>query len=166
VTVIGETMIETFRTQEAEFVLPATPQDQTINMLGFFQPALTGLPPADAPPEFSLVISRDLVDTHETVDAFVDRQMQAMETGLPGFALLSRSGLRIDGASGVHLVYTWQSENGPLFQRQACLHCPPEVSPNPKTRLMLTITGTSAEALQARYETPFNQFLYSLQFRR
>ncbi len=158
--------METFRTQEAEFVLPATPQDQTINMLGFFNPALAGLPPADTPPEFSLVINRDLVDTSKTVDAFVDRQMQAMRTGLPGFALQTRSGIRIDGAGGIQLVYTWQSENGPLFQRQACLHCPPAVSPNPQTRLMLTITGTSADFLQARYETPYNQFLYSLKFRR
>jgi hypothetical protein len=158
--------METFHTQEAEFVLPATPQDQTINMLGFFTPPLSGLPPIDTPPEFSLVINRDLVDTNETVDAFVDRQMQAMRTGLPGFDLQTRAPLRIDEASGIQLVYTWQSENGPLFQRQACLHCPPAVSPNPRTRLMLTITGTSAESLQARYETPFNQFLYSLKFRR
>lgn len=158
--------MQTYHTQEAEFVLPATPQDQTINMLGFFNPALTGLPPADTPPEFSLVLNRDLVDTNETVDAFVDRQMQAMQSGLPGFNLQTRSSLRIDEANGIQLVYTWQSENGPLFQRQACLHCPPIVSPNPHTRLMLTITGTSAQALSARYETPFNQFLYSLKFRR
>ncbi len=158
--------METFRTQEADFVLPATPQDQTINMLGFFNPALTGLPPADKPPEFSLVINRDLVDLRETVDGFVDRQIEAMQTGLPGFALQTRAPLRIDEADGIQIVYTWQSENGPLFQRQACLHCPPAVSPTPQTRLMLTITGTSAASLQGRYETPFNQFLYSLKFRR
>ena len=159
--------METFRTQEAEFVLPGSvPQDQTINMLGFFQPALTGLPPEDRSPEFSLVINRDLVDLNEAVDSFVDRQMQAMQTGLPGFALQTRAALRIDEADGIQLVYTWQSENGPLLQRQACLRCPLSLSPNPQTRLMLTITGTSAEALQAQYETPFNQFLYSLKFRR
>jgi len=158
--------MEIFRTQEADFVLPAVPQDQTINMLGFFSPPPTGLPPEDTPPEFSLVINRDLVDPNETADSFVDRQMQAMQTGLPGFALQTRSPLRIDEADGIQLVYTWRSENGPLFQRQACLRCPPALSPNPQTRLMLTITGTSAEVLQARYETPFNQFLYSLKFRR
>ena len=158
--------VETFRTQEADFVLPAIPQDQTINMLGFFNPPLSGLPPADAPPQFSLVINRDLVDTHETVEAFVDRQMQAMQAGLPGFDLQTRVPVRVDGAEGVQLQYIWQSENGPLLQRQACLRCPPAVSPNPHTRLMLTITGTSAQALSAHYETAFNQFLYSLKFRR
>lgn len=158
--------MELFRTQEADFVLPATPQDQTINMLGFFNPALSGLPPTDRPPEFSLVINRDLVSLQETVDSFVDQQMQAMQTGLPGFSLQARAPLRIDEANGIQLDYIWQSENGPLFQRQACLHCPPALSPTPQTRLMLTITGTSAEALQERYETPFNQFLYSLKFRR
>lgn len=159
--------METFRTQEADFVLPAdAPQDQTINMLGFFNPPLAALPPDDTPPEFSLVINRDLVDPNETVDSFVGRQMQAMATGLPGFALQTRASLRTDEADGIQLVYTWHSENGPLFQRQACLRCPPGLSPNPRTRLMLTITGTSAEALAARYETPFNQFLYSLKFRR
>lgn len=161
-----EALLKPFRTQEAEFLLPSTPQDQTINMLGFFSPELASLPTEEKPPEFSLVINRDLVDSTETVEAFVDRQMQAMETSLPGFSLLSRFTLRIDGADGVQLLYTWQSENGLLFQRQACLQCPPEVSLVPHTRLMLTITGTSAELYQARYETPFNQFLYSLKFRR
>lgn len=156
-----------YHIDEATLILPSQAQDQSVTIFAFYSPDTTALPPVnpqETPPEFSVVISRDPAEPSETIDGFVNRQLKILQQSLPGFALLQRGALLIDGADSVTTEYTWRSDNRLMYQRQVYAHCPPAAGND--ASVVLTVTGTSLEGLQSRYETTFQQLIYSIKFRR
>ena len=156
-----------YHMNEADLVLPAPTQDQSIHVFGFHSPdPFAGRPPDDAPPEFSVVVSRDAVDDTVSLGRYIEQQMEVIRQSLGGFRQVVREDTFVDGLESVLVEYTWMSEHGRMYQRQAFVLCPPASALLPNTRVALTVTGTCRESLQSRYQALFLNLLYSLKFRR
>ena len=158
--------MELYHIQEADFILPAVAQDQSVNIFGFSEIDLSTGMPSRTPPEFSVVVSRDVVGLEEDLGKYVSQQLQLLQQNLTNFHLVQRTPTIVDGLNVTVVEYTWKSENGPMYQWQAYLFCPTGVVAAPNTRIALTITGTTRQSLHSQYEAAFNNLLYSFQFHR
>jgi hypothetical protein len=116
-----------YRLQEADFEIPDTWQDQSINI--FKLPAVGGAK------EASFVISRDPSQGDTAFADYVARQLENAERQLPGFKLINRWDIVLHGHATALLDYTWQREGRELMLRQVFIERKPAV-------LITTLTTT------------------------
>ncbi len=131
---------------EGRFLIPGTWRDQSLTMFSS---------PADAPAEFSLVISRDRVPSGMTSDAYARQQMAQLPAGLPQFRLSRQDATQLDNAPAVEAEFTWQSDKGPMHQWQVyVVH----------DWVALTITATAPEGVFAKHLADLQRLLSTFKF--
>jgi hypothetical protein len=133
---------------EGEIIIPENTQDQSLTIFG-----LTEGQPASAvgpgqPPEFSFVISRQPLPNGLDAHTYTDQQLKGLPQILRGFALIERTAAPLSGRVASLLEFTWQSEHGLMYQRQAIVACGP-IDDQPAAAL--TLTGTTREDLKDKY---------------
>lgn len=131
---------------EGRFLIPATWRDQSLTMFSS---------PADAPAEFSLVVSRDRVPPDMTSGVYARRQIDQLPVGLPQFRLLRQADTQLDNVPSVEAEFFWQSEQGLMHQLQVyVVH----------DRTALTFTGTAPEGTFARHLPDLRRLLDTFKF--
>ncbi|MBC3363615.1 DcrB-related protein [Pseudomonas sp. SWRI154] len=119
-----------YRLHEADFDIPDTWQDQSINI--FKLPAVGGAK------EASFVISRDPSRGDTPFNDYVDQQLASAEQQLPGFKLIKRWDFFLHEHAAVLLDYTWQREGRELMLRQVFIDRQP-------VGLITTLTTTPGD---------------------
>lgn len=147
-----------YRIQEGDLLLPDGATDQSVAAFGL----TLGQAPPSQPPEFSFVISRQPLPAGMTIHAYADQQLQAFPQILNGFQLVDRTAAPVGGQAAALIELTWQSEHGPMYQRQALLACGPL---DGRPAVALALTGTTREGLQDKYRDTFFQMLYGFKLR-
>lgn len=147
-----------YRIQEGDLLLPDGASDQSVSAFGL----TVGQAPPGQPPEFSFVISRQPLPAGMTIHAYTDQQLQNFPRILNGFQLVDRTAAPVGGRAAALLELTWQSERGPMYQRQAILACGPL---DGRPAVALALTGTTREGLQDKYRDTFFQILYGFKLR-
>lgn len=99
---------------EARFLIPGTWKDQLLTLFSS---------PADAPAEFSLVISREAVPPDTVSSFYAQRQLDQLPGGLPGFEMLRESSTQLDNLPAMEAEFFWQSDKGRMHP-VAGLYCP------------------------------------------
>lgn len=159
-----------YHMNEADFILPEQALDQSAHVLAYTMPDPFALksPTLGTPPEFSLIVSRDIVGAEVKLSDYVKQQMPELERNLKAFKVIEQGEVFVDGVAALTMEFTWQSDDGPMRQRQACMIAPLGIaaSAGAAKRIALTLTATTREASQAKYAFTFEQILYSLTFRR
>ncbi|HEY0778276.1 MAG TPA: DcrB-related protein [Gemmatirosa sp.] len=133
---------------DARCALPAGWQDQTVHIFA----AGGG---GGAPPEFSVVIHRDVPAAGEDLAAYVVRQRANLLATLPGLQVLREGTLTLGGSHAQDAEFRWTGEPGLLRQRQVYLL---------RQGRVLTITGTAPERLWAKHVAQFDALLASWRF--
>lgn len=147
-----------YRIQEGDLLLPEGTSDQSIAVFGLtLGQALPG-----QPPEFSFVISRQPLPTGMTIHTYTDQQMRNFPQILNGFQIIERTAVPMGSQVAALVELTWQSERGPMYQRQAILVCGPLEG---RPAVALALTGTTREGLQDKYRDTFFQMLYGFKLR-
>ncbi len=147
-----------YRIQEGDLLLPESATDQSVSAFGL---TLGAAPPGQSP-EFSFVISRQPLASGLTAHTYADQQVQNFPQILRGFQLIERSALPVSGQAAALLELTWQSDHGPMYQRQAIIACGPL---DGRLAVVLALTGTTREGLQDKYRDLFFQMLYGFKLR-
>lgn len=147
-----------YRIQEGDLLLPDGASDQSVSAFGI---TLGNAQPGQ-PPEFSFVVSRQPLPEGTTIHAYTDQQVQSFPQIFNGFRLVDRTAAPVGGQVATLVEMVWQSEHGPMYQRQAILACGPL---DGRPAVALSLTGTTREGLQAKYRDTFFQMLYGLKLR-
>ena len=147
-----------YRIQEGDLLLPEGATDLSVAAFGL---TLGSAIPVQTP-EFSFVISRQPLPEGMTIHAYTDQQLQNFPRVLNGFQLVDRTAAPVGGQAAALIELTWQSERGPMYQRQAILLCGPLEG---RSAVALSLTGTSREGLQDKYRDTFFQMLYGFKLR-
>ncbi len=151
-----------YRLNEGEIIIPDSAQDQSLNIFAM----TTGQPPSafgpGRPPEFSFVISRQPLGEGQNAHTYTDQQLKGLPQALRGFQLIERGAASLGGQVAATLEFTWQSDQGPMHQRQAIIACAP-VDGGPA--VALTLTGTTRDSLRDKYRDEFNRLIYSFKAR-
>ena len=142
-----------YRIQEGDLFLPDGATDLSVAAFGL----TLGSAAPGQPPEFSFVISKQVLPDGMTIHAYTDQQLQNFPRVLNGFQLVDRTAAPVGGQAAALVELTWQSEHGPMYQRQAILLCGPL---DGRPAVALSLTGTSREGLQDKYRDTFFQMLY------
>lgn len=107
-------MDRTYRIQEGSFTLPETFIDRSVNI--FVSEGNERTSP-------SLNISRDTLNTDESLSAYIDRQIALMKKNLSQHRVISRApallGTGNEALTGEHISTTHKSGKTEVFQRQA-----------------------------------------------
>lgn len=154
-----------YRTNEIQFVLPGQVRDKSVQILAIANPDVAQSPNTHFSPEFSFVISRENIGIEVLTTEYVDNVLKMLKQQLPEFVMLDRMNTFLDGVMAVTLEYTWMSDGRRLRQWQAYVMCPSS-SNMAATRVALTMTGTCLDNLHIRYNSVFQQMIYSLSFYR
>lgn len=141
-----------YHINEADIMLPAECGDQSMNI--FTLGATEEL-------RYSLVITRDALVGDESLRQFATDHLTKMEQTLPGFVFLARGQTRIDDLPVETMEFQWQSEHGPMHQKQAYLFYHEGLP----SRSALTLTGTCREPVPEENQALFERLLLSFRFR-
>lgn len=116
-----------YRVNEADLQLPASWQDQSINIFK--------LPASGPAQEASFVISRDPSQGETPFADYITAQIDGAQKQLPGFKLILRGDFLLHGHAASRLDYSWQREGRELMLRQVFIERKPAV-------LITTLTTT------------------------
>ncbi|MFK3974355.1 DcrB-related protein [Pseudomonas sp. NPDC087358] len=133
-----------YRIQEADFQVPATWQDQSINIFK--------LPAVGDAKEASFIISRDSSQGDVSFAEYVAEQLRSAERQLPGFELIQTWHFVLNGCAASLLDYSWQREGRELMLRQVYVEQKPTV-------LILTLTTTRNDLIY--HEAAWKQVVHS-----
>jgi len=140
-----------YHTNELKLDLPPELKDKSVHVF-----SLTD----DGPSEFSLVITRTPLPTGDDLAGYVTRQLKQMMENLPGFKLLQQSEAKIDGRSARQTDYSWQADDGSMYQRQVAV-ITARTDQGGDQVVMLTATCLSAFA--EKWSQVFEHILSSVQ---
>ncbi len=149
-----------YRLHEGELLVPDDAQDQSLTIFGLTEGG--SVPSPGQPPEFSFVVSRQPLPEGLNAHTYTDQQLQGLPQTLRGFTLVERSAAPLSGRVASLLEFTWQSEHGLMYQRQAIVACGPL---DGRPAVALTLTGTTREPLKDKYRDTFVRLIYSLKLR-
>ena len=150
--------------------LPA--QDLTVHVLAFTPTDTVQaiVSPASVVPELSVVMTRQSVDATQRLDALVGQQLDTLANTLKEYQFVRRFPLFLDEREAEQVEYTWQAQNGMVYQWQVTVFCAAQggaqTGLQSGSRIALTLTATTLHTLQGKYDFAFQQMLYSLRFRR
>lgn len=108
-------------------------------------------------PEWNIVVSRDKLEEGETLDGYLEKQLEEMPKALPRFRLQSNEETRLDDFPARRVVSTWIGEGGTVRQKQTVIV---------KDGKSLVFTFTVLERLHQKYENVLDEFLNSFVLRR
>ncbi len=98
----------------SDFVFPVPDDWVERSMIGFSAPAAPGR--AITP---NTLVATNQMPEGETLDGFVTRQVDDLQSRASGFALKLRRDARLDGVACIEIVFAWQGgEVGRIQQRQ------------------------------------------------
>ena len=143
---------------EGELMLPENASDQSITAFGL----TLGQIASKQPPEFSFVVTRQTLPDGMTIHIYTDQQLKSFPQALNRFQLVDRTVAPVGGQAAALLEMTWQSEHGPMHQRQALLACGPL---DGRPAVALSLTGTTRQGLEEKYRDMFFQMLYGFKMR-
>lgn len=116
-----------YRLNEADLHVPASWQDQSINIFK--------LPAVGTAKEASFIVSRDATQGATAFADYVSAQLKSAEQQLPGFKLHNRWDLQILEYAAVLVDYSWERDGRTLMLRQTFIERRPAV-------LITTLTTT------------------------
>lgn len=134
-----------YRLHEAALDIPATWQDQSINIFK--------LPAVGSAGEASFVISRDRSQGDAEFADYIAAQLTSAEQQLPGFTLIKRWDFTLHEHAATLLDYSWQREGRELMLRQVFVERKPAV-------LITTLTTTVHDLIH--HEPAWKQAMQSL----
>ncbi|MBF5006798.1 DcrB-related protein [Diaphorobacter caeni] len=124
--------------------------DQSVNLLG-----------TKSGDGLNVVISRDLLQPQETLDAYVSRQLKSLQAQMAGFKLHARRTLNVNvernAAEAIEIAFEYKQNGVKMHQRQAILIVP-------RTGQILVLAMTSALPFDAEDEQSWQFTLGSFQF--
>lgn len=139
-------------TQELEINLPEPFQDRSVNAL------LLG---SKQPPDFNLVISRDLIPQGAALDDIVKKQMQSIASAQENFKELHpasrRMVARIDGTQveAIEIGVRYKNKGTVVFQRHLYMSL--------GGRRILIIVGTTVGLWEAKDDATWSKLIGSVQ---
>ncbi len=140
--------------QELELNVPEPFQDRSVNAL------LLG---AKQPPDFNLVISRDIVPTGESLEHTVKKQIQVISSSQESFKethpSAKRTVAREDGGQteGIELAIRYKTKGTVFYQRHLYASL--------GGRKILIIVGTAVGLWEAKDEATWNGLIDSLRLK-
>jgi len=108
-------------------------------------------------PEWNIVVSRDKLGEGETLDGYLEKQLEEMPKALPRFRLQSNEETTLHDFPARRVESTWIGENGTIRQKQTVMV---------KNGKSLVFTFTVLERLHLKYENILDEFLESFVLRR
>ncbi|MDQ2746658.1 MAG: DUF1795 domain-containing protein [Acidobacteriota bacterium] len=136
-----------YHINEGTFDLPDEWMDRSMNIF---------TPDASDTPEWNIVVSRDKLDEGETLEDYLEKQLEEMPKALPRFQLKSNEEITVDDYPARKVISTWIGEKGTLRQKQIVLV---------KDGKSLVFTFTVLERLNNKYENVLDNFIESFQVR-
>ena len=137
-----------FHANEYLVSLPDGLKDKTVNIF-----SLTD----EGPSELSIVVTRDVRKGGEDLEAYVERQLNALMPRLPAFRLLKHEKTTLDKQPAILFDSSWQSPEGRMFQRQITLYAAKCV--------LVIVATTKGDQLKSKWESMFNEFLAGFRLR-
>ena len=153
-----------YQMHEAEFILPQPAQDQSLHVFAFHDPMQ--VPKPGQKPEFSFVVSRELLKAEQTLFAYAAEQQKSMPERLNKYQLLRQEDIVLDGLPAILCEFRWKSDYGEMRQWQVYIISPTSGASDTDARTVLSLTGTCLESLYQKHEFLFQQLIYSFTFRR
>ena len=131
---------------EGRFLIPDTWKDQSLTLFSS---------PANAPAEFSFVISREAVPADTASSSYARLKLDQLPGSLSGFELLRESSTRIDSLPAMEAEFFWQSDKGRMHQWQVyVVHA----------GVALTLTATAPKGAFARHQPDLRRLLDTFKF--
>ena len=131
---------------EGRFLVPDAWKDQSLTLFSS---------PADAPAEFSFVVSREAVPPGTASSAYARRQMAQLPGSLPGFELLRESSALVDSLPALEAEFLWQSDKGRMHQWQVYVV---------RNGVALTLTATAPQEALTRHRPDVRRLLDTFKF--
>lgn len=138
-------------TNALSFDCPAGLHDRTHHILTVTE---------DGPSPFTIVVSRNRVDSAETLAEVVDRVVGELPRALEAFHLLSRGPGIVARQEAELLEFRWQQAGQALFQRQAAL-----ILDGAEGRHLIQVAATASDAAPAEDMAMLDTVLASMALR-
>lgn len=108
-------------------------------------------------PEWNIVVSRDKLDASETLNGYLNKQIEEMPKVLPRFQVKSNEEIEINGFTARKVVSIWVGEKGTLRQKQIVFV---------EDGKSLVFTFSVLERLHQKHENVLDEFVHSFNFRQ
>ena len=137
-----------YHINEGTFDLPDDWADRSMNIF---------TPDESENPEWNIVISRDKLESGETLDEYLNKQLEEMPKALPRFRVETNEEISVNNYPARRVVSTWIGEKGTLRQKQIVFV---------KDNKSLVFTFTVLERLYRKYESVLDEFIASFNLRK